>query len=230
MVASFPPSPRDGCANSMFFPSRRSPRAKSKLLMYVAAVLRLYDSMMFEVGRRDAQWCWWNFHLMFTNTRSCLPKSSRMHVLSTPLQLTLTVHRGQANAHRSHTCTTPFWGHSRGWAAASTVIVILPSGLGLGPGSFHTTYRNVHRPRSPLYSHVSVTLLNSFSLYVWISYVPQGPSYILQYASTLTITRVNSSCRPEAANEAPRGATIMIAAEYCVRIYARLEFRHLAGS
>ena len=55
IVASFPPSPRDGCANSMLFPSRNSPRAKSKLLIYVAAVLRLYDSILVVKGRSHVQ-------------------------------------------------------------------------------------------------------------------------------------------------------------------------------
>lgn len=50
-MASLPPSARDGCANSMPLPSRSNPRASNKLLMYVAAVLRLYDSMMDVTGR-----------------------------------------------------------------------------------------------------------------------------------------------------------------------------------
>jgi hypothetical protein len=41
IVTSLPPSPRDGCANCIFFPSRKRPRASSKLLMYSEAVFRL---------------------------------------------------------------------------------------------------------------------------------------------------------------------------------------------
>src|SRR5690242_347585 len=70
MVASFPPSPRDGCANSILLPSRSNPRAKSKLLMYVAAVLRLYDSMLVAVGRCDSQCRWGSLSSgVYTQTR-----------------------------------------------------------------------------------------------------------------------------------------------------------------
>jgi hypothetical protein len=46
IVCSFPPEPRDGCANSIALPSRSSPRASSRLLMYAEAVLRLCASMV----------------------------------------------------------------------------------------------------------------------------------------------------------------------------------------
>lgn len=57
MVASFPPSPLDGWANSMGLPLRNNPRDSSRLLMYVDAVLRLYDSMAAFGCRRQA-WAW----------------------------------------------------------------------------------------------------------------------------------------------------------------------------
>lgn len=44
IVVSFPPSPRDGCANSMGFPFRSSPLARSKSLIYFDAVFRFSGS------------------------------------------------------------------------------------------------------------------------------------------------------------------------------------------
>jgi len=46
IVASFPPSPLEGCANSIGTPLRKSPRARSKLFRYVEAVLRFDESMV----------------------------------------------------------------------------------------------------------------------------------------------------------------------------------------
>ena len=45
-VASEPPSPFDGFANSMGVPLRRSPRDNNKLLMYVEAVYKFWESIV----------------------------------------------------------------------------------------------------------------------------------------------------------------------------------------
>jgi hypothetical protein len=55
IVCSFPPSPREGCANSIALPSRSRPRASSRLLRYAEAVLRLWASIALVVGWKFAQ-------------------------------------------------------------------------------------------------------------------------------------------------------------------------------
>lgn len=46
IVASIPPSPLSGRANSIVWPFRRRPRERSWLLMYSDAVRRLSDSIV----------------------------------------------------------------------------------------------------------------------------------------------------------------------------------------
>ena len=69
IVTSFPPSPREGCANSMGLPSRSRPRASRRLLMYVDAVLRLYDSIVVVARGCCGQWWCWASQPMFVYPR-----------------------------------------------------------------------------------------------------------------------------------------------------------------
>lgn len=45
IVASVPPSPLDGRANSTLLPLRSSPRARRRLLIYAEAAFRFWESI-----------------------------------------------------------------------------------------------------------------------------------------------------------------------------------------